>query len=916
MPEGDERYRQLAELSPDATIVHRDGVVVFANREALKLIRASSADQLIGRTAIDLIHPDDQSVIRERRGAILANGAPTAVPRSRFMRLDGTSFFSEARVTVIDWDGGPAIMVNIRDASEHIRTEASQREKEKQFRLLVELSPDAIFVHRDHKFLFANAAAARLFGAQSVEALIGHSTLDFVQPQDRSKVLQRIDSLPSVGVSLEAMEARLLRIDGSEFDSESSAGLVEWDGAEAMLVVLRDITGRKRQERLVQESEARYRSLVDLSPDGVFVNCGDRIVFCNQAVAKLYGVDSVDDIIGRDPLELEHPDDRAFLLQRYAEIEKGVALPWVERRRVLPDGSIIQIEVTAVPIDWHGEPSHLVINRDVSGRKSAQQALIDAKSEAEHAAMAAEVAMEEARAASRAKSEFLASMSHELRTPMNGVLGMAGVLLDSDLDDDQRQFAETIRQSGEALLHILNDILDFSKIEAGKLELELVDFDFASAIEGVVELLAPRASGKGIDLATYIAPNVPHCVKGDPGRLRQILLNLLGNAIKFTDVGAVTVKVTVADANDQEALLLIRVTDTGIGIAEDVRSTLFERFIQADSSTTRQFGGTGLGLAICKQLAELMGGEIGVESAPGKGSMFWVKVRLDVSRQCQADGSADLVAALDGHSVLLANNNRPPRRILEKQLGVIGMRVFVADDAASALQQLIEAAEARTPIDLAIIDQSLPDRAGVDLADRIRSDQRFKGIRLALAAPAGATFGEGRLQATKYDALINKPVRRSALIETVAVMLGAVKPRDASETLPVVEDDVAPMRILLAEDNQVNQQVVGAMLTDAGHSVDVVNNGLEAVSAVRRIPYDLILMDIRMPEMDGFDATRMIRSLPGDVAAIPIIAITANMSSGGREEYLAAGMNDCLPKPIDPGALALAIARQRKLPSG
>ncbi|MFQ5990143.1 MAG: response regulator [Candidatus Methylomirabilales bacterium] len=541
-------------------------------------------------------------------------------------------------------------------------------------------------------------------------------------------------------------------------------------------------------------------------------------------------------------------------------------------------------------------------------QKHIAQALRDLERKNRQVAEARDQAVETA----RKKSEILAMMSHEIRTPIYGISGMTRLLLNTELTPEQREIVETIHGSGEALLKTVSDILDFSKIDAGKLEIEIIDFDLRTAVEQVVSLLAARAQTKGLELACLVYHDVPTSLRGDPGRLRQVLTNLLGNAVKFTEQGEVILRARLAEETEDAVVVRFEITDTGMGIVPEVQARLFRPFTQADSSTTRKHGGTGLGLAISKDIVELLGGQIDVESELGKGSTFWFTMRFE--KQLEDTPTLPLpLANLHALRVLIVDDNAPNRTILRSQIISRGMESDVAESGPVALNLLRAAANRAAPYDLAILDMQMPDMDGIQLARTIKDDPALAAVRLILLTSFGQPGDAKASHQAGAAAYLMKPVRESQLYECIARVMGTPTERAAAPLITrhsLQEEKVrARPRILVAEDNLLNQKVAVGVLEEIGYKADVASNGREAVDAVSRISYGLVLMDCEMPEMDGYEATATIRKREGAARHTPIIAMTAHATEDHRQKCLAAGMDECISKGVKPNDLEALLQR-------
>jgi PAS domain S-box-containing protein len=654
----------------------------------------------------------------------------------------------------------------------------------------------------------------------------------------------------------------------------------------------------KHVQTTLQQSEAKFRSLGDSSPDGIFLaDTAGQWIYCNSQWLQMSGL-GVDDSLGIGWTRAIHEEDKTRVLEEWSRCLFDRREFCQEFRLISAGGQILWVSCHTALIRYEGGEKtetggYAGTFQDVSQYKAVEEELRRAKTDAE--------------AAVKAKGEFLAKMSHEIRTPMNGVIGMTNLLMDTDMTNQQREYAETIRRSAESLLLLINDVLDFSKVEAKRLIFETIDFNLQETIEGALELLAETAQAKSIELAGFVLADVPVQLRGDPGRLRQVFVNLVSNAVKFTEFGEVIVSVANLAETETHVDLRFEVRDTGIGIPPEVQPRLFQVFSQADSSTTRRYGGTGLGLAISKQLIEMMGGQIGFTSVANQGSTFWFTVRLE--KQHTKSKTKLAAASLADLRVLIVDDNETNRRILEDQIGVWGIHASSASGAQDALEKLQDSSQ--RPYDVVLLDMHMPGMNGITLAKVIKADSKLAGTRLIMLTSLGQLMDDHQLAKAGISACLVKPVKQGRLYECLT---GNTAPAHlANEGQPALSGPELPpdLKILLAEDNVINQKVAVAQLRKLGFAPEVANNGLEAVEAMRRGQFDVILMDCQMPQMDGYEASQQIRQREQaeHLKPVYIIAMTANAMQGDREKCLQASMNDYLSKPVKDTELRAALHR-------
>ena len=952
--DGSGLYRQLFVHSPDAYLLMDNGFFIDCNDAALAMLQANR-DQVIAHSADHFSpeHQPDGTCSADSAAARSREAMEQGSTRFEWLHraLDGTDIWTDVTLTRMETEGRATLLAAIRDI-----TDRKQAERITAIRL------DLIEFAARHSLDELLTRSLDVIG-ELVGSPIGF--YHFVEADQKTISLQqwstatlerfcRTESkgvhygIDQAGVWVDCVHARKAVVHNDYRALPGKKGLPPGHAEvvrQLVVPVLRDgkivailgvgnkptnyseqdvkavsfiadvtweIVERKRVKEKLQAEEICLRAITDSAQEAILmITPQGAISFWNPAAERFFGY-SAEEAIGQNLHALITPPRyratfaKAFPL--FCQTGQGGAIgKTVELHALRKDGWEIPVKLSLSAVQlqdgWHA----VGILRDITERKLAEQKLCETNTALLRQTEVAKEMAARSEMASIAKSEFLANMSHEIRTPMNGVMGMTELLLDTELNPEQRHYVEVVRASGESLLGLINDILDFSKIEAGQLDLELLDFDLAGLLEDFADTMAVRAHDKGLELLCDIDPATPTVLQGDPGRLRQVLTNLTGNAIKFTDTGEVVVHVALASETVTSAILEFTVRDTGIGIPADKTGLLFDKFSQVDASTTRRYGGTGLGLAISKQLVRLMDGGIDFVSEPGKGSVFRFTVQL--GKQIEARTRAPLRTDLRGVRVLVVDDNATNREILLTRLGSWGMRPTEAPSGLVALAALRQAVDDEDPFAIAVIDMQMPDMDGETLGRIIHADTRLTDTRMVMLTSLGTRGDCRRFAEIGFSGYLTKPIRLQELKGALA--LAYFSPAETVSTpQPIVtrhtireNQNVFPVntaRVLLVEDNRTNQQVALGILKKLGLKADAVANGEEAVKAVALIPYDLVLMDVQMPVMDGFEATRRIRRQQAahQTPAIPIIAMTAHAMRGDKEKCLAAGMNDYLSKPV------------------
>lgn len=877
--ESKERYEHYFQNSTDAICIHDiNGNILETNQRCQDLLGYSKKEILTCHIK-DFHPPETIDYLKKQSKKLLRNKHINF--EIVFLKKNGEQFDGEVFSTLFEIKGKKIYQATLRDISCRKHAEYALIKSENQFRLLFEHSFDAIFVHKKDKIINVNNQLCEMTG-YSREKLLKMSILDFYDKAGRDQSKRRISRKKR---HLQ-FETQWIKADATLIDVEISSTIIDPDKGIRQAIV-HNITENKRFLEKLKESEERHRSLFENAQDAIIIFDAENLQFedANQAAIDFYGYtkkELIKLLITDVSAEAKKTKETISRISKEDERSKRLLLRYHKKK----DGTVVPVEIYSGTFMSNGRKKIIGSVRDITPRIKAQRELEAAKEAAVHA--------------SRLKSEFLANMSHEIRTPMNGIIGMTELTLETKLSKEQKSYLEMVKTSADSLLAIINDILDFSKIEAQHLELEKIDFDLRHNIENALDIMAIKANEAGIELNCHIKPDVPTALLGDPVRLRQINVNLLGNALKFTHEGEIVLTIETEKEDDTSATLHFMIKDTGIGIPKDKVETIFESFQQADGTVTRKYGGTGLGLAISKKLVNMMQGRIWVESELGIGSTFHFTAKFELSQPKDIEKISLKSTNLKDIPVLIIDDNKTNRFILREMTSSWGMIPDEADSGKVGLQKLDAAYNKGTPYKFILLDYQIPEMDGFDVAAEIQQRPYNKEAKIIMLTSIGERGDAALCKKNGISGYLIKPVKRSELLDTLSISSGQTVDNELPLlTRHVVSEARRRLKILIAEDNIVNQKVAARILEKRGHRISVANSGKEAVEAFESGTFDIVLMDVQMPGMDGFEATKRIREIENKTGKhIPIAAMTAHSMKGDKERCLEAGMDSYISKPI------------------
>jgi two-component system, sensor histidine kinase and response regulator len=879
------------------------GNCTFCNSACARLTGYDDPAELLGKNMHQVLHHTraDGAPYRQEDCKIYVSrrrSQTSHVDDEVLWRKDGSSFPAEYWSHPIYRNGEvTGSVVTFLDISARRQSQEALRKSEEKFQRLSEANVVGIMTgNLNGRILDANHAFLQMMGYMEQDLARESVRWDRMVLEEDWSFLQAVSSqLRTAGV-WGPQQVSLVRKDRSRISVFMGLAVTDKDKEETIGFAI-NLTEREHAQAALNQANQNLSTLITASPAAIMAFDGQgKIQVWNPAAERLFGW-TCGELMGHIP-PIVPEEKREEFHERLRRAMEGEELPREESRRLRKDGSVVEVSISRANLhDAEGRIAGVMaVMEDITERKRYEEELQKARFAAE--------------AASRAKSEFLANMSHEIRTPMNGVIGMTELALKTDLTRDQREYLEMARSSANSLLTVINDILDFTKIEAGKLDLDPIAFNIRDTVEDTARMLALKADQKGLELITDVQGNVPQVGVGDPLRLRQVLFNLLGNAVKFTEKGEVVLAVKVEEATQGQVRLGFSVKDTGIGIPQGRQRAIFDAFTQADNSTTRNYSGTGLGLAISSRLVHMMGGEIWVESEMGKGSIFNFTGTFGIG-SAEAEAPAPDSVDLRNLPIMVVDDNETSRTILRQTLKNWGMQPTMVDGAREALAVLEQAQKSGKPFPLVITDMHMPDMDGFALAEQIKSNPSLAQATIMMLTSSGHHGDITRCRQLGVKAYLTKPVKQSELLHAIAVSmssLGGLQPAGTLVTRQSLDQTIHPLRILVAEDNRVNQVLVRRLLEQRGHTVVVAGNGLEALARLETSSFDMVLMDVQMPEMDGFEATRAIREKErSGTTRLPIIALTAHAMKGDQERCLAAGMDGYVSKPLQPAELFATI---------